>query len=416
VTLPRVLLVSDVVPGRGNVGREYLRAACRLLPRDHVSVFDFDPGGREALAPELAGIEIRHETSPDARPRAPRSAWAWRRHLEERRRDQQEVPALVERIAAFGREQRVDRLWVPLHSPTSVRIAVPLAKKLQVPLMTTTWDPPSYKLSAFGVGRRMRRHLLKRFDAANRYAVACSAASEPMRDLYQRLYGTPTVTMILGAPRPQLSSPPDGGRQSPFRIAFAGSLYARQEFNALLDALERQRWTVAGRPVELELFGNHGGLERPGKIHSRGWCDPEQTVRRISACDAAYLPYWFERRRREVVEVSFPGKLAMYAAARLPVFYHGPAYGSPVKFLERFPFGKVCATVKPDAIAAKLSAFVSNDAWLKGARAASDRAYEAELSAAVFRERFARLLGVDTEALLPLESGEIEPDSLRVRG
>ena len=399
MTLPKLLLVSDVVPGRGNVGREYLRAACRLLPADHIFVYDFDPGGREALAPELEGIDLRHESSPDLTARQETSGWAWARHFDERRREQAMIPQLVERIAAYGREKGIDRVWVPLHSPTSIRIAQPVAEALAKPLITTTWDPPNYKLAAFGVGRRMRRQLLKKFDATNRFASACSAASEPMRDLYERLYGTPTVTMILGAPRPETLNRPDP--DAPLRIGFAGSLYARQEFNALRQALDRMNWMLDGRLIELHLYGDHEALADQGRICVHGWADPDSTVSAISACDIAYLPYWFAKNRREVVEVSFPGKLALYAAARTPVFYHGPSYGSPVRFLERFPMGKVCATLDASTVAERLASLLGDRAWLSSARDGCDRAYDEELSADVFADRFAQLLGLPDGTLRP---------------
>jgi len=279
-------------------------------------------------------------------------------------------------------------------------VAKPAAEALGVPLMTTVWDPPAYKLRQFGLGRRMRRALMKKFDSTVRHATSCGTASDPMRDLYRRLYSTQAVTMILGAPRPpELSEPdPDG----PFRIGFAGNLYAKKEFDALLAALQRANWVIGDREIRLELFGEHAGLAAldPERIRSRGWMDPVDVVRGLSKCHAGYLPYWFARRRREVVEVSFPGKLAVYSAARTPVLFHGPLYSSPVRFLERFRFGRVCATLDPSAIQAALATMIRDDDWRLLARQACEQAYDAELSASVFRSRFAELLGVPEGDLL----------------
>jgi hypothetical protein len=267
-------------------------------------------------------------------------------------------------------------------------------------LITTVWDPPSYKLRQFGLGHRMRHALMRKFDSTVRHAIACGTASEPMRDLYGRLYGTRAVTMILGAPRPQALAEPDP--EGPFRLGFAGNLYAKKEFDALYTALDRANWTIEGREVSLELFGDHSWLAAtaPEHIRSHAWMDPEDLVRRLSACHATYLPYWFSRRRREVVEVSFPGKLAFYAAARAPVLFHGPPYASPVRFLERFRFGRVCATLDPASIQSSLAAMIRDDDWRLRARKACEEAYDAELSATVFRSRFAELLDVPEDDLL----------------
>ena len=404
--LPKMLLVTGVSPGRGAVGREYLRAACRLLPPESLSVFSFDPEGAQTAVAELAAMRTHLEPPPDESGAAGpgEGRWRWIRHLGERSIERYEIPPLIEKIAAFGRRGEVDRLWVPLHSPTTIRVAGPVAAALGVPLIATVWDPPNYKLRQFGLGRRMRRALSRKFDATVRSAVACGVASDPMRDLYRRLYGTRAVTLILGAPRPGgLAEPTDVG---PFRLGFAGNLYAKKEFDALLEALDRNGWKIEDRDVRLELFGDHTTVAAaaPDRIRSHGWLDPAESVRGLSACHATYLPYWFARRRREVVEVSFPGKLALYAAARTPVLFHGPSYSCPVRFLERFPLGRVCATLNPDAIATTLGAMIRDQAWHSRAREACDRAYDAELSATVFRSRFAQLLDVADEDLLPLDA------------
>ncbi len=101
-----------------------------------------------------------------------------------------------------------------------------------------------------------------------------------------------------------------------------------------------------------------------------------------------------------MVEVSFPGKLAVYAAARSPVLFHGPLYASPVRFLERFRLGRVCATLNPSAIHAALAVMIRDADWRLRAREACEQAYDAELSVTVFRRRFAELLGVPEDDLL----------------
>lgn len=401
-SLPRLLLVTGVSPGHGNVGREYLRAACRLLPADRISLFSFDPAGAGTAIQELAGMRTHFEPPPDERgagvPGENRLGWV--RHLTERSIERHAIPPLIKKIVDFGKRGGVDRIWVPLHSPTTIRVAKPVAEALGVPLMTTVWDPPSYKLRQFGLGRRMRHALMRTFDSAVRHAVVCGTASDPMRDVYRRLYGTPTVTMILGAPRPDMLAEPEN--DGPFRIGFAGNLYAKKEFAALRAALDRTNWTIEGREVHLELFGDHAesAATDPQRIHSHGWMDPVELVRGLSACHATYLPYWFSRRRREVVEVSFPGKLAVYAAARSPVLFHGPMYASPVRFLERFRLGRVCATLNPSAIHAALAVMIGDADWRCRAREACEQAYDAELSVTVFRRRFAELLGVPEDDLL----------------
>jgi hypothetical protein len=120
----------------------------------------------------------------------------------------------------------------------------------------------------------------------------------------------------------------------------------------------------------------------------------------------AYLPYWLDRKYAEIVKMTFPNKLATYVAARVPVLYHGPQDSSPTRFLQRFPVGLNCGSLETTDLAAAIERLVSDPAFRSDAMRFCDQAYEQELSDAVFRQRFAEFVGIDSRWLRCAQGSE----------
>ena len=319
------------------------------------------------------------------------------------------VPQLVDRVVQVGKRQEADLLWSPLHSPSTIRVARAAAELLGVPLVTTVWDPPAYVLRDYRQDRLTVERLLSAFDDAVRGSRCCGTASYAMKRRYEERYGTRCVQMTYGQRR-GAEVFPSQTRPASERIAvgFVGHLYAEDCWDAFVAALAGRNWKIAGREVVLKVMGS--GFRQTGfqplNVELFGWRSLAEAGRMIAELDVAYLPYWFDDAYREVVQLSFPSKMATYVAGRVPVFYHGPAESSISQFLEKYPVGVGCHTVAPESIADELESMLTRPEVLARAREACDDAYREELSVDVFRSRFAQLLDIDEKDLLP--AGEHE--------
>ena len=206
-------------------------------------------------------------------------------------------------------------------------------------------------------GMRSTR-VMHRFGDAIRGSVRCAVASSEMKEAYERRYGTPCVPMIHGLPESQWI-PPTGMRppNEPFVIGYAGSLYARREWDALIAALGAARWRIGGRDTIVRVLA--AGLDvrvtGPARIEFLGWHSTTDAVKILSDCDVCYVPYWFDEAFRPGVELSFPNKVSLYLAAGRPILYHGPERATPTRFLERWPVGVSCHSLEPQPIADALT-------------------------------------------------------------
>ena len=404
---PRLLIISPVAPVPEGVGGVYLRDLCLMYPADRLA-FAILPGIGSGAWPEA--LDPAPRTTLDAVPERGFNRWGRKvqqstRAVFDRYVDVQYLPKLLDQVAAFAEQMKPDLLWVPLAGPTMINIAGGLPRRLGIPMITTVWDPPDYALPHYwSIRGSALDRVMNRFGDAIRGSTRCAVASSEMKAAYEARYGTPCVPMIHGLPEREWIAPA-GMRapNEPFVIGYAGSLYARREWDALIAALGAANWRVGGREAIVRVLasGIDVRVTGPARIEFLGWHSTTDAVRILSGCDVCYVPYWFDEGFRPGVELSFPNKMSLYLAAGRPVLYHGPERATPTRFLERWPVGVACHSLDAGAITDALTTSATDAAFHARAAAAIPPVLRAELGLHVFRHRFAEFVGVDESVLTP---------------
>lgn len=405
--LPRMLVVSPVAPVPEGVGGVFLRDLCLMYPADRLA-FAILPGIGTGPWPEALNESPR--VTLDLVPERGFNRWGRRiqrstRPVFDRYVDTVHLPNLIEQVEAFAKRVRPGVLWVPLAGPTMINVAASIAERIGVPLLTTVWDAPDYFLPHYwGIEGKSLDRAMERFHAAMRRSVRCAVASPEMKEAYEARYGTPCVPMIHGLPESQWIAP-SGMRapNEPFVIGYAGSLYARREWEALMEALGSVGWRIAGRDVVLRVLASSFDIKAtgPARVEFLGWHSTTSAVSILSGCDVCYVPYWFDPSCRAGVELCFPNKISMYLAAGRPILFHGPEQSTPTHFLARRPVGVACHSSDADALAQALTVAATDSAFHDMAAREIPVALREELGLHVFRERFAEFLGVDATVLAP---------------
>jgi len=403
--VPQLLIVSPVAPVPDGVGGVFLRDLCLMYPADRLA-FAILPGIGKGPWPEQ--LDRAPRTTLDPVPERGFNRWGRRvqrssRAVFDRYVDRVHFPRLVDHVAGFADRVRPDLVWIPLAGPTMINVAAMIAERVGVPLLTTVWDPPDYFLPHYwDIHGTALTRVMDRFAAAVQRSVRCAVASPEMKAAYEARYGTPCVPMIHGLPESEWRMP-SGLRppNEPFVIGYAGSLYARKEWDALLAALGSVRWRIGNRDVIVRVLAGTFDVRvtGPARIEFLGWHSTHDAVRIMSACDVCYVPYWFDPSCRPGVELCFPNKISMYLAAGRPIFFHGPRESTPTHFLERHPVGVTAHSLEPAAIVAALTTAATDAAFHETAAREIPVALQGELSLGVFRQRFAEFIGVDDNAL-----------------
>jgi len=402
---PRVLLVSPVAPVPDGVGGVFLRDLCLMYPADQLA-FAILPGIGTGPWPDR--LQAAPRTMLEAVPERGFNRWGRRvqrssRAVFDRYVDRVHFPRLIDRVTSFADRVQPDVLWIPLAGPTMINVAAAIAERVGVPLLTTVWDPPDYFLPHYwDIHGSALTRVMERFALAIQRSARCGVASPEMKEAYEARYGTPCVPMIHGLPESEWL-PPSGIRppNAPFVIGYAGSIYARSEWAALLGALGTVRWCVGGRDVVIRVLAGSFDVKvtGPTRIEFLGWHSTHDAVRLMSGCDVCYVPYWFDPACRAGVELCFPNKISMYLASGRPIFFHGPRQSTPVHFLERHRVGIAAHSLEPDEMIAALATAATDADFHEIAAQEIPRALREELSLGVFRQRFADFIGIDDGAL-----------------
>lgn len=416
LSAPRILVVSAVAPVPEGVGGVYLRDLCLLYPTDRLA-FAILPGIGSGPWPEP--LDPAPRLTLDLVPERGFDRWGRRvqrstRAVFDRYVDNRHLPRMVDRISAFADTVRPDLLWVPLAGPTMINVAARLARRVGLPMLTTVWDAPDYFLPHYwGIEGGALSRAMRRFGDAVSTSVRCAVASPEMKAAYEERYGTVCTPMIHGLPAPEWI-PPSGMRSpdEPFVIGYAGSLYARREWDALMAALGSAEWKVGGRDVIVRVLaaGVDVRVTGPARIEFLGWHSTTDAVSILSRCDICYVPYWFDAACRAGVELSFPNKVSLYLAAGRPIFFHGPRESTPARFIARHPVGIACHSLEPDSIVEALTVAATDRAFHATAARTIPTVLGEELGMHVFRRRFAEFLGVDDAVLAPVPTPAAAPD------
>ena len=282
-----------------------------------------------------------------------------------------------------------------LNSLEILELAPMLNARLGVPYSTMEWDLIDRAADQIPA-RAVRARLLRKAAALRSGAASRGVASEGMASMYEHRWGLDSL--VLRQTIAPVSRPAERPRGA-FVIALCGTMIVPTEFRAFLDAMNLLNWQVDGRPIEFLWIGKAQGHrgELPGQVKVTGWVSHTRSLELLAQVDLGYSGLWFDPARRPIVESSFPSKIISYISAGVPVFYHGPDYGTPRHFMSAFPVGFGCHDLDPTAIAAAIERIVRSPNALSDARQAASRAVAAEFTPQILAKRVKQFLSTPGE-------------------
>lgn len=373
----KILLLTDVPPCKNYPGSLVSDQLCRFLPENSVVCFAVvNPAIPDAkLSADLAWIPIKYAKKPREASLAQMFPVFLRKGITglaikflaygfELWNDYKTRTHLVAEAIKFGQQHHVDRIWAILQGQTIIRMALPLAKKLNVPLYTQVWDPFGWWLRANEIDNFSKKKLLKIFDETLSKSKSCGVASFNMSVEYQNKYAIPTVPIISSLSEQIIVPPAQRMNDSKdFVIGMAGQFYALSEWQTLLTMLDQCDWRINNKNVRIKVLGRSFNMfaSRQTNIEYLGWRSQEEAIRCLADADLLYLPYWFSEDFKEEARLSFPSKLVTYFAAGRPIIFHGPDYASPSIYLTVNKAGFICNSTDPEQLKKTLEEIIANN-------------------------------------------------------
>lgn len=217
---------------------------------------------------------------------------------------------IAEKVGRFAKGKHYDLMWGDVEGQSMIKLVRRTAKKVKLPYVVQVWDPPEWWLMENRFDAITRWSVMREFGALLRGARCCLTASWNMEKEYKDLYGANTQAVVPGIPaggERQQCIKSERKTYSEFRIAFAGQIYAREEFWQLLHVLNNMRWFYRGRDIKLFFYGwSYFAFSevRDGNIVLRGWVKQEKMLSELAEMDLLYCPYWFSEDFRIVSRLS----------------------------------------------------------------------------------------------------------------
>jgi glycosyltransferase involved in cell wall biosynthesis len=398
----KVLLLTDMPPCTNYTAGIFLNHLVGMLPREDIVVYSVLNSELTPEIPrEISGIPIKTINKP-------RESWGFVRmvgpllsFVMETVITSVDIPRISADIAEFARAHQVDAIWCTLEGQTMIRLALKAAELTNLPLYTHIWDTPGWWMRAWKVNSITSRGIIQEYEKAIRLSAKCGVASWAMKAEYESSYGVECVPLV-GSLEKELALPPavrphleDGSIQ----IGIAGQIYALDTWEALIHALDSVNWTIHGLPVKIKVLGQWlNPMLKRAEIEFLGWHSQKETIEILSRFDILYAPYWFDPAFEQEARFSFPSKVTTYLAAGRPVFFHGPEYSSPGRFLDQNNAGLCCHSQNPLEIAQQLTRLISDEVYYQQVTANGHALFHEKLTLDALRESL--------YAFLPLEVGK----------
>lgn len=405
-TVMKILLITDVPPCKEFSGALLTDQMCRLLPRDSIVAFiPINPYLRHIkMSEDLNWIPTKYIDKPreDASSRICGRLGAITKFFSEMYNAKIKTKIIKKQAVAFGKLNDVDRVWCILQGQTTIRLALSVARDLEVPLHTQIWDHPQWWLRENNVDRINSIIVMKAFGNAIRNSAYCAAASPEMAEDFERKYNVPSIPVLSYLKSDAAYSPePVISEKETISIGVAGQLYSYIEWQTLIAALDEMNWEFNGRNLIVRYLGYYLNLDLRGKeskkvnIQFLGYRSQEETINILSHCDIMYCPYPFSTEFEIIARTSFPAKLTTYLAAGRPIFFHGPEYASPARFLKCHHAGMLCHTLKIEEIVRSLSELIVNRGLYKELSINGSRAFRSHLTTKNLRANLSKFFNFE---------------------
>lgn len=304
------------------------------------------------------------------------------------------LPKIAEDVSSFGKLHNVDLIWSVVQGQTMIKLVRRVARTMQKPYTVQVWDPPEWWLKEFKFDKLTALSVMKEFNRMLRDSKTCLAASWAMADAYSKLYRAKCIPVIPGLPETDLET--DSNREDDdFIIGFAGQVYAKEEFEALIEALEYMNWKYEDRKIRMRLFGHDFSFNDPTHIQLCGYLEQKELFKHLKNADLLYCPYFFSKEYDFISRLSFPSKLTSYLSIKKPVLFHGPEFSSPCIFLKENDAGYICSTMDSLEIAEYLR-YVIGDSMVSKSKAENGyKAYKKYLTSNAMKTSFFNALGLE---------------------
>ena len=338
------MIVGAGVPGATGVGEQFLAGMLSDYPEKLVQRF--------AISNQASGDSVSWRGSTCHTRKVVNSKLPGLATMADRNFRRKQLPALTKSLIEITQQQGTDVVWAFLNSIPMFHLMDSFRKESKIPLAVSSWDSPEYLIFKSRLNRSGSQKALQKFSNVVQASDQVITICPQMSEIYKSQFGIASIPMPFCPPKSDwLDVRTEQIKAGPLKVIFAGSLYATNEWNYFLTAIEKHNASDSGRPIEVTCLG----LQSRKAKHAN-WVKyepakpPAEAARMINKSDLAYLPYWMDEKYAHFTRTAFPSKLPFYVASGTPVFFHGPVDSTPAELIRKYPVGTNCHSLESSSI------------------------------------------------------------------
>ncbi len=254
------------------------------------------------------------------------------------------VPLATRHLLKTVSQVRPEQIWTNLHG-----WAIPPVHEAKLVethrCHTSVWDYQDHNTSRSRFGPTGASRIVGIVESLYRSSSTCDAISYPMQeDLAARTGRLDSIVVHSGLEPAQIealaSSTTDDSPE--IRIAYAGSIVARETFELCVRAMRAARRKLA-RPLRLEFFGATSHRTEswfdPDWMHEHGNLKEELFHEALSQCQWGLVVMDAEDLNPRYNRFSFPNKFGTYLGAGLPLLVVGHPESSAIRQARKYALG-----------------------------------------------------------------------------
>jgi len=248
----------------------------------------------------------------------------------------------------------IDLIWV-LSSGCSISLVNLLSEKYNIPIHATVHDDIG------GFSSIDRLLLNKKMSILLRRAISRDFVSELMIETLIEKYNFSRLNNTVIYPIPNITIPTEPTINKEFKtIAFAGNIWAMDAFIMFYKAIKilnekresnKIRFVVYADNISLFIKHNKELVD----INFEKILPLDDLMKKLCTFDLLYVPMSFKLNQKNLCETSLPSKIFPYSYSQIPIFAHGPKWGSNVKFVDKHKIGFCSSTTNPIQLAVELA-------------------------------------------------------------
>lgn len=275
---------------------------------------------------------------------------------------------ITNKVVSYVKKEGITKIWCPLQGEVLTLVLNEVRKRCDVQYVVQIWDPIEWWIRDHKFSEERKASTLKAHDEVLKNAMCCITTSNAMSKYFKEKLGINCISVMPPLKRKSFDVAKDKDK---FIIAMSGQVYAREELDSFLTALDMLEWNINGKDIYFEHFGSWSPTYIDFSKHSkyrdriilRGFVNQNDLLFELSKTNLLYCPYFFseDENLKMVSKLSFPSKVVTYLALEVPTLLHGPDYASPYVFLKENECSYLLGTNKPEQIKNKLVEYIGSD-------------------------------------------------------